>query len=121
MANIEIYQDEIEELIEFLEDNNLSYSNEALREMLKTAFKVNKSNCIYTIFDELRSYDKEDALQILDFIKSIINWEPLQKQALEDIIDEVYDNFYLSDIAENEDEDTINELIEETINGITAF
>ena len=122
MSNVkEKYQEQIEDITEFIEDNNMSYQDEYLREMLRTAFKVNKNNAVFTV-DELRNYSIEEIEEIFNLIKTIINWEPLQKDDLEDMIDEINSgNFMLSDLAENEDEETINEVIDEAINDITAF
>lgn len=118
----EKYQQQIEDLTEFLEDNEMSYQDEYLREMLRTAFKVNKNNTVFTVYDELRDYSIEEIEEIFNLIKTIINWEPLQKDDLEDMIDEINSgNFMLSDLAENEDEETINEVIDEAINNITEF
>jgi len=123
MSNIkEKYQEQIEDITEFIEDNNMSYQDEYLREMLRTAFKVNKNNTVFTVYDELRDYSIEEIEEVFNLIKTIINWEPLQKDDLEDMIDEINSgNFMLSDLAENEDEETINEVIDEAINNITAF
>lgn len=123
MSNIkEEYQEQIEDITEFIEDNEMSYQNEYLREMLRTAFKVNKNNTVFTVYDELRDYSIEEIEEVFNLIKTIINWEPLQKDDLEDMIDEINSgNFILSDLAENEDEETINEVIDEAINNITAF
>ena len=100
----------------------MSYQDEYLREMLRTAFKVNKNNAVFSVYDELRDYSIEEIEEIFNLIKTIINWEPLQKDDLEDMIDEINSgNFILSDLAENEDEETINEVIDEAINNITAF
>lgn len=123
MSNIkEKYLEQIEDITEFIEDNEMSYQDEYLREMLRTAFKVNKNNAVYTVYDELRDYSIEEIEEIFNLIKTIINWEPLQKDDLEDMIDEINSgNFILSDLAENEDEETINEVIDEAINNITAF
>ena len=122
MSNVkEKYQEQIEDITEFIEDNNMSYQDEYLREMLRTAFKVNKNNAVFTV-DELRNYSIEEIEEIFNLIKTIINWEPLQKDDLEDMVDEINSgNFMLSDLAENEDEETINEVIDEAINDITAF
>ena len=123
MSNVkEKYQEQIEDITEFIEDNIMSYQDEYLREMLRTAFKVNKNNAVFSVYDELRDYSIEEIEEIFNLIKTIINWEPLQKDDLEDMIDEINSgNFILSDLAENEDEETINEVIDEAINNITAF
>lgn len=123
MSNVkEKYQEQIEDITEFIEDNEMSYQDEYLREMLRTAFKVNKNNTIFTVYDELRDYSIGEIEEIFNLIKTIINWEPLQKDDLEDMIDEINSgNFMLSDLAENEDEETINEVIDEAINNITEF
>ena len=123
MSNVkEEYQEQIEDITEFIEDNNMSYQDEYLREMLRTAFKVNKNNTVFTVYDELRDYSIEEIEDVFNLIKTIINWEPLQKDDLEDMIDEINSgNFILSDLAENEDEETINEVIDEAINNITEF
>ena len=123
MSNVkEKYQEQIEDITEFIEDNEMSYQDEYLREMLRTAFKVNKNNTIFTVYDELRDYSIEEIEEVFNLIKTIINWEPLQKDDLEDMIDEINSgNFMLSDLAENEDEETINEVIDEAINNITEF
>lgn len=123
MSNVkEEYQEQIEDITEFIEDNNMSYQDEYLREMLRTAFKVNKNNTVFTVYDELRDYSIEEIEEVFNLIKTIINWEPLQKDDLEDMIDEINSgNFILSDLAENEDEETINEVIDEAINNITEF
>ncbi len=123
MSNVkEKYQEQIEDITEFIEDNNMSYQDEYLREMLRTAFKVNKNNAVFTVYDELRDYSIEEIEDVFNLIKTIINWEPLQKDDLEDMIDEINSgNFMLSDLAENEDEETINEVIDEAINNITEF
>lgn len=123
MSNIkEKYQEQIEDITEFIEDNEMSYQDEYLREMLRTAFKVNKNNAVFTVYDELRDYSIGEIEEIFNLIKTIINWEPLQKDDLEDMIDEINSgNFMLSDLAENEDEETINEVIDEAINNITEF
>lgn len=123
MSNIkEEYQEQIEDITEFIEDNEMSYQDEYLREMLRTAFKVNKNNTVFTVYDELRDYSIEEIEEVFNLIKTIINWEPLQKDDLEDMIDEIATgNWKLSDLAETDDEELINEIIDEAINNITEF
>lgn len=123
MSNIkEKYQEQIEDITEFIEDNNMSYQDEYLREMLRTAFKVNKNNAVFTVYDELRDYSIEEIEEVFNLIKTIINWEPLQKDDLEDMIDEIATgNWSLYHLAETDDEELINEVIDEAINNITAF
>ena len=123
MSNIkEKYQEQIEDITEFIEDNNMSYQDEYLREMLRTAFKVNKNNAVYTVYEELRDYSIEEIKEVFNLIKTIINWEPLQKDDLEDMIDEIATgNWSLTDLAETDNEELINEVIDEAINNITAF
>ena len=123
MSNIkEKYQEQIEDITEFIEDNNMSYQDEQLREMLRTAFKVNKDNAVYTVYDELRDYSTEEIEEVFNLIKTIINWEPLQKDDLEDMIDEIATgNWTLLDLAETDDEELIDEVIDEAINNITEF
>lgn len=123
MPNIkEKYQQQIEDITEFIEDNNMSYQDEYLREMLRTAFKVNKDNAVYTVYDELREYSIEEIEEVFNLIKTIINWKPLQKDDLEDMIDEIATgNWTLLDLAETDDEELIDEVIDEAINNITAF
>lgn len=123
MSNVkEKYQEQIEDITEFIEDNNMSYQDEYLREMLRTAFKVNKNNTVFTVYDELRDYSIEEIEEIFNLIKTIINWEPLQKDDLEDMIDEIASgNWTLLDLAETDDEELIDEVIDEAINNITEF
>ena len=123
MSNIkEEYQEQIEDITEFIEDNNMSYQDEYLMEMLRTAFKVNKNNTVFTVYDELRDYSIEEIEEVFNLIKTIINWEPLQKDDLEDMIDEIATgNWKLSDLAETDDEELINEIIDEAIDNITEF
>ena len=123
MSNIkEEYQEQIEDITEFIEDNEMSYQDEYLREMLRTAFKVNKNNTVFTVYDELRDYSIEEIEEVFNLIKTIINWEPLQKDDLEDMIDEIATgNWKLSDLAETDDEELIDEIIDEAINNITEF
>ena len=90
--------------------------------MLRTAFKVNKNNAVFSVYDELRDYSIEEIEEVFNLIKTIINWEPLQKDDLEDIIDEIATgNWKLSDLAETDDEELINEVIDEAIDNITEF
>ena len=123
MSNIkEKYQEQIEDITEFIEDNEMSYQDEYLREMLRTAFKVNKNNAVFTVYDELRDYSIEEIEEVFNLIKAIKNWEPLQKVDLEDMIDEIATgNWLLTDLAETDDEELIDEIIDEAINNITAF
>lgn len=123
MSNIkEEYQEQIEDITEFIEDNEMSYQDEYLREMLRTAFKVNKNNTVFTVYDELRDYSIEEIEEVFNLIKTIINWEPLQKDDLEDMIDEIATgNWTLLDLAETDDEELIDEVIDEAINNITEF
>ena len=123
MSNIkEEYQEQIEDITEFIEDNEMSYQDEYLREMLRTAFKVNKNNAVFTVYDELRDYSIEEIEEVFNLIKAIKNWEPLQKDDLEDMIDEIATgNWSLTDLAETDNEELINEVIDEAINNITAF
>ena len=100
----------------------MSYQDEYLMEMLRTAFKVNKNNTVFTVYDELRDYSIEEIEEVFNLIKTIINWEPLQKDDLEDMIDEIATgNWKLSDLAETDDEELINEIIDEAIDNITEF
>ena len=123
MSNIKKeYQEQIEDITEFIEDNEMSYQDEYLREMLRTAFKVNKNNAVFTVYDELRDYSIEEIEEMFNLIKTIINWEPLQKDDLEDMIDEIATgNWSLTDLAETDNEELINEVIDEAINNITEF
>ena len=123
MSNIKKeYQEQIEDITEFIEDNEMSYQDEYLREMLRTAFKVNKNNAVYTVYEELRDYSIEEIEEVFNLIKAIKNWEPLQKDDLEDMIDEIATgNWSLTDLAETDNEELINEVIDEAINNITAF
>ena len=123
MSNIKKeYQEQIEDITEFIEDNEMSYQDEYLREMLRTAFKVNKNNAVFTVYDELRDYSIEEIEEVFNLIKAIKNWEPLQKDDLEDMIDEIATgNWSLTDLAETDNEELINEVIDEAINNITAF
>ena len=123
MSNVtEKYQQQIEDITEFIEDNNMSYQDEFLREMLRTAFKVNKNNAVFTVYDELRDYSIEEIEEVFNLIKTIKNWEPLQKDDLEVMIDEIATgNWSLTDLAETDDEELINEVIDEAINNITEF
>lgn len=123
MSNIlQKYQEQIEDITEFIEDNEMSYQDEYLREMLRTAFKVNKNNTVFTVYDELRDYSIEEIEEVFNLIKSIKNWEPLQKVDLEDMIDEIATgNWLLTDLAETDDEELINEVIDEAINNITEW
>ena len=74
MSNIkEEYQEQIEDITEFIEDNEMSYQDEYLREMLRTAFKVNKNNAVFTVYDELRDYSIEEIEEVFNLIKTIIN------------------------------------------------
>lgn len=117
----EKYQQQIEDITEFIEDNNMSYQDEYLREMLKTAFKVNKNNTVFTVYDELRDYSIEEIEEVFNLIKTIKNWEPLQKDDLEDMIVEIAENWSLYHLAETDDEELIDEVIDEAIDNITAF
>ena len=122
MSNIkEEYQEQIEDITEFIEDNEMSYQDEYLREMLRTAFKVNKNNAVFTVYDELRDYSIEEIEEVFNLIKTIINWEPLQKDDLEDMIVEIAENWSLYHLAETDDEELINEIIDEAIDNITEF
>ena len=122
MSNIkEKYQEQIEDITEFIEDNNMSYQDEYLMEMLRTAFKVNKNNTVFTVYDELRDYSIEEIEEVFNLIKTIKNWEPLQKDDLEDMIIEIAENWSLYHLAETDDEELIDEVIDEAINNITAF
>lgn len=122
MSNVtEKYQQQIEDITEFIEDNNMSYQDEYLREMLKTAFKVNKNNTVFTVYDELRDYSIEEIEEVFNLIKTIKNWEPLQKDDLEDMIVEIAENWSLYHLAETDDEELIDEVIDEAIDNITAF
>lgn len=122
MSNIkEEYQEQIEDITEFIEDNEMSYQDEYLREMLRTAFKVNKNNTVFTVYDELRDYSIEEIEEVFNLIKTIKNWEPLQKDDLEDIIIEIAENWSLYHLAETDNEELINEVIDEAINNITEF
>ena len=123
MSNIKKeYQEQIEDITEFIEDNEMSYQDEYLREMLRTAFKVNKNNAVFTVYDELRDYSIEEIEEVFNLIKAIKNWEPLQKDDLEDMIDEIATGSWsLTDLAETDNEELINEVIDEAINNITAF
>lgn len=117
----EKYQEQIEDITEFIEDNNMSYQDEYLMEMLRTAFKVNKNNTVFTVYDELRDYSIEEIEEVFNLIKTIKNWEPLQKDDLEDMIIEIAENWSLYHLAETDDEELIDEVIDEAINNITAF
>lgn len=117
----EKYQQQIEDITEFIEDNNMSYQDEYLMEMLRTAFKVNKNNTVFTVYDELRDYSIEEIEEVFNLIKTIKNWEPLQKDDLEDMIIEIAENWSLYHLAETDDEELIDEVIDEAINNITAF
>lgn len=118
----EKYQQQIEDITEFIEDNNMSYQDEYLREMLRTAFKVNRNNAVFTVYDELRDYSIEEIEEVFNLIKTIKNWEPLQKDDLEVMIDEIATgNWSLTDLAETDDEELINEVIDEAIDNITEF
>lgn len=117
----EKYQEQIEDITEFIEDNNMSYQDEYLKEMLRTAFKVNKNNTVFTVYDTLRDYSIEEIKEVFNLIKTIKNWKPLQKDDLEDMIVEIAENWSLYHLAETNDEELIDEAIDEAINNITAF
>lgn len=117
----EKYQEQIEDITEFIEHNNMCYQDEYLMEMLRTAFKVNKNNTVFTVYDELRDYSIEEIEEVFNLIKTIKNWEPLQKDDLEDMIIEIAENWSLYHLAETDDEELIDEVIDEAINNITAF